>query len=105
MFNIILRNFENEYSRTVEFIRNYSHISSCFFDDESLDFVYIDANHDYSFIKKDLRLWYPKVKKDGWLGGHDFKAIQTGVVRAVNEFVAKQKKELQGTDNDWWIKK
>jgi hypothetical protein len=43
-----------------------------FFDDESLDFVYIDANHKYDFVKQDLELWYPKVRKGGVFSGHDY---------------------------------
>lgn len=42
------------------------------FNDASLDFVYIDANHAYDFVKQDIKLWYPKVKKGGFLLGHDY---------------------------------
>jgi predicted O-methyltransferase YrrM len=40
--------------------------------DGSLDFVYIDANHSYEAVKRDLRLWYPKVRGDGLMSGHDY---------------------------------
>jgi hypothetical protein len=53
-------------------IRAKSHIASKFFGDNSLDFVYIDANHSYEFVKEDINLWYPKVKKGGWVMGHDY---------------------------------
>jgi len=56
------------------------------FEDESLDFVFIDAAHDYESVKKDIATWYPKVKTDGLLGGHDYgNRIPTGVDRAVQE--------------------
>jgi len=42
------------------------------FADESLDFVYIDANHAYDFVVEDIKYWYPKVKKGGYLCGHDY---------------------------------
>lgn len=42
------------------------------FDDYSLDFVYIDANHTYESVKDDINLWYPKVKINGIIAGHDF---------------------------------
>lgn len=42
------------------------------FDDESLDFVYIDANHSYESVKQDLEMWWPKIKKGGCLSGHDY---------------------------------
>jgi hypothetical protein len=42
------------------------------FEDDSLDFVYLDGNHAYDFIKQDIELWYPKVKKGGLVAGHDY---------------------------------
>ena len=42
------------------------------FKDESLDFVYIDANHAYDFVKEDLEMWWPKIKKGGYICGHDY---------------------------------
>lgn len=45
------------------------------FADESLDFIYIDANHAYDFVKEDMRLWYPKLKKGGLFCGHDYLKI------------------------------
>ena len=56
-------------------IRATSVIASEMFADESLDFVYIDANHAYEFVKEDIAKWWPKVKKGGWLCGHDFLKI------------------------------
>ena len=39
--------------------------------DGILDFVFIDANHIYPSIKKDIEIWLPKLKPDGILCGHD----------------------------------
>lgn len=41
------------------------------FKDESLDMVFIDADHRYSFVKKDIEMWLPKVKQGGIIAGHD----------------------------------
>jgi hypothetical protein len=46
--------------------------ASAKFDDSSLDAVYIDGNHAYEAVMDDLNAWYPKVKKGGILGGHDY---------------------------------
>lgn len=43
-----------------------------FISDQSLDFVYIDANHTYKCVKEDINLWYPKVKSGGIVMGHDY---------------------------------
>ena len=40
--------------------------------DESLDFVYIDANHDFMYVAQDLFEWSKKVKKGGVISGHDY---------------------------------
>ena len=42
------------------------------FADESLDFVYIDGNHDFSHVTEDINAWEKKIKKGGILSGHDF---------------------------------
>jgi len=42
------------------------------FEDNTLDFVYIDGNHAYNSVKQDLELWWPKLKKGGIMSGHDF---------------------------------
>lgn len=40
--------------------------------DGSLDFVYIDGNHQRPFVDEDLALWVPKVRSGGIVAGHDF---------------------------------
>lgn len=40
--------------------------------DMSLDFLYVDARHDYCGTLEDLRLYYPKMKAGGIIAGHDF---------------------------------
>ncbi len=42
------------------------------FEDESLDFVYIDGHHAFKYIAEDLWDWTKKVKKGGIVSGHDF---------------------------------
>lgn len=63
------------------------------FDDESLDLVFLDADHTYEGVTEDLRAWWPKVRRGGWLGGHDYggwalvhgRRRYFGVERAVDE--------------------
>lgn len=42
------------------------------FEDESLDFVYIDGNHQFAYVAEDLYHWAIKVKKGGVICGHDY---------------------------------
>jgi hypothetical protein len=40
-------------------------------EDESLDFVFIDADHSFKGVDEDIAHWSPKVKKGGYIIGHD----------------------------------
>lgn len=42
------------------------------FKDNSLDFVYIDANHDFVNFTNDLHYWLKKVQVGGIISGHDY---------------------------------
>lgn len=42
------------------------------FEDESLDFVFIDGNHAYEYVVEDIALWSKKVRSGGIVYGHDF---------------------------------
>ena len=69
--------------------------------DDSLDFCYIDGNHEYEFVKKDIELCYPKVKVGAILGGHDFCRGHEPVVEAVLERFNRN--DLFVSNRDWWI--
>ena len=45
------------------------------FNDESLDFVYIDCNHSFRYIADDIYEWSKKVRKGGIVSGHDYSII------------------------------
>lgn len=68
----------------VNIIKNDSISASEQYDDNSLDYVFIDACHKYSHVKADLNAWYPKVKPNGFIAGHDID--RPGVEAAVTEF-------------------
>lgn len=51
--------------------------------DESLDFVFIDADHTYDGCQADIAAWEPKVRKGGMVTGHDYN--WPTVRRAVDE--------------------
>lgn len=70
--------------------RNTSMEALQFFPAESLDFVFIDGNHDYEHVKEDISEWIKKVKPGGIVAGHDYKEDPInnyGVIQAVNEYV------------------
>ena len=71
--------------------RSTSEAAAAALDDGSLDWVYIDGNHLYEFVRRDLDLYLPKVKRGGLLTGDDYGQAgwwEDGVTRAVDELVA-----------------
>ena len=70
--------------------------------DESLDFVFIDANHKYASVCDDIREWAKKVRIGGIVSGHDYyktpRGQNMGVINAVDEYVAKHRYTLQLTN-------
>ena len=85
-------------------IRNTSKQASYLYKDNSLDFVFLDASHDYESVKEDLNAWYPKLKPGCYFSGHDFcKITWPGVVKAVNEFATiNQINTIQQSDISCW---
>lgn len=71
--------------------------------DGSLDFVYIDAAHDYENVKKDIAAWTPKVRVGGIVAGDDFYDFPSGgggVMKAVTEYTSHHHYNLKITDWD-----
>lgn len=97
-------------------MRMFSDAAAVLFPDNFFDFVYIDANHKLEFIRKDIALWWPKVKVGGIFAGHDYLdgVIQSGdygVKTAVNEFVQMNNLgpvlAVTGEKDypSWWVRK
>jgi len=73
---------------TVEIIRKTSIEAVKDVPDGSLDFVYIDALHEFDPVMMDLIEWVPKVRKGGIVAGHDYSNVfyQFGVIEAVRAY-------------------
>lgn len=66
------------------------------FEDGTLDFVFLDADPSYEAVRRDLETWFPKVKRHGVLGGHNYlNGNCPGVRRAADEFFSQQELPLQ----------
>jgi len=63
------------------------------FPDNSLDWVYIDGDHLYSSVKKDINLSHKKVKNGGIISGDDYGSDDwhSWIKHAVDEFVMEGK--------------
>jgi hypothetical protein len=102
------------YRARVKIHRLLSIVAVSQFSDNSLDFVYIDADHCYESAKKDIAVWSEKVRPGGVICGHDYCTSDNplhliGVERAVREFCEERGVEelLLTQDNfpSWFIRK
>jgi predicted O-methyltransferase YrrM len=75
------------------------------FNDKSVDFVFLDADHVYDSIIKDLRAWVPKIKPGGIIAGHDYCKEHPGVEQAVNEIFGKENVCFEYIDELCWMVK
>jgi Methyltransferase domain len=95
LYNTFLKNIE-PVKHIINPIRMPSAEASKLYEDNSLDFVFLDAAHDYENVKLDIESWYPKVKNGGIFAGHDYGKDWPGVINAVHEFLSK--KSYNGLD-------
>jgi predicted O-methyltransferase YrrM len=76
------------------------------FEDNKFDFIYIDGEHTYEAVKRDIQLYLPKLRKGGIIAGHDYSVGSDdlpwpGVNRAVNEELGKPDRTFWDTS---WMK-
>jgi predicted O-methyltransferase YrrM len=85
-----------------EFLLLSSREASALYADCIFDFIFIDADHSYEAVQKDIVWWLPKVRIGGLMMGHDYGGRQHGVKRAVDE----QFTDVQvGRGKVWWVEK
>jgi hypothetical protein len=96
IYNEVLNNFSAQISSgQINIIRDYTTNCVDKFPDKFFDWIYLDADHTYEAVKRDLELFEPKIKDDGFILGHDYtnsalaQQQKFGVIEAVNEFVKK----------------
>jgi len=71
-------------------IKSQSWDAASNFKDRSIDFVFIDADHIYESVKRDILAWLPKIKQGGIIAGHDYCNEHPGVIQAVDEIFGKK---------------
>jgi hypothetical protein len=65
-----------KYRKKIKLIRDFSNVAVKKFRDESIDFIYLDARHDFCGAYQDLILYYPKLKCNGIMAGHDYHTVE-----------------------------
>ena len=71
------------------------------FEDDSIDFVFIDAAHDYESVKEDISAWISKVKSKGIIAGHDY--LLPDVKKAVDEYFGESVMFRNAMENCWIV--
>eukprot|EP00668_Euglena_longa_P029150 GGOE01036494.1.p1 GENE.GGOE01036494.1~~GGOE01036494.1.p1 ORF type:complete len:297 (+),score=68.30 GGOE01036494.1:94-891(+) len=79
----------------VRYVRAFSNEAVSRFPDESIDFIYVDARHDYKGVAEDVRLYWPKLRRGGVLAGHDF-LDQADLERPERMKKGKQRWDING---------
>jgi predicted O-methyltransferase YrrM len=98
LYNHFLENIEPVKSFITP-IRKTSVEASEMFNDNSIDFIMIDAAHDYENVINDIRHWYPKLASGGIISGDDLD--WPGVTKAVSEYFND---DFLNIENKIWIK-
>ena len=93
IFSHVSERFKNQIIHQKVFVhRTFSQNAAHGFSDHYFDWLYIDGNHTYEYVLKDLQFYVPKIKRGGFITGDDYCEghwWQGGVKRAVDEFVRK----------------
>jgi len=92
------------FSGRVVISRNDSVQVAATYNDDYFDFVFIDAEHSEAALILDIAAWYPKVKSDGWLCGHDYQHKDfPGVTKAVDAFAENINAVVKKVDYSCWF--
>jgi hypothetical protein len=98
---VIYAQFKSEILDKFENVTNHKMTSeegSKLFKDGEFDFVYIDGNHLYEYMKLDIQCWLPKIRKSGFLGTHDYcHKLAPGVAPAWDELLGKPEARFRET--------
>lgn len=98
-FERIVRDGAEPYKDRAIILKMDTHDASSHVEDGELDFVFIDADHTYEGVNRDITDWTPKVRKGGFIIGHDYN--WTTVRAAIYEHFACVE---TGPDNVWYLR-
>jgi predicted O-methyltransferase YrrM len=68
-----------------------------------LDFVFIDGDHSYDGVMRDIKNYYPLVRSGGIVSGHDFKLRDVG--QALSDFFRDKEEVIPAENNCWYVRK
>lgn len=93
----------NDYQHKIQFLEMTSTEATAHIPDNSLDYIFIDGDHSYEAVLKDVTTYWSKIKSGGIFAGHDWNL--DSVNRAVKEFREENQiaTEIQFTNSNVWF--
>lgn len=110
----------NNYGERVRFIQKRSVKAAKDFPNDYFDYIYIDGAHDVENVFQDIKAWYPKLRVNGIMSGHDWwlESVRQGVAKfldtsdwhrlfAVQSYYTKEHfiTSHHAEFMDWWFEK
>jgi predicted O-methyltransferase YrrM len=123
LYNKVNTELTQEFGGRVKLIREFSNKANNLVPD-NLDFIYIDGNHQYSYVYEDLCIWWEKLSPNGIIVGDDAVDIdesqrntngnifiewcpgsygEYGVIKAFNQFISEKKCKSKLVGNQYVI--
>ena len=88
-------------NESVEIVEKYSADAVLDFESDYFNWIYLDANHTYSFVIEDLKNWWNKLKSGGYICGNAYidnpiarNVLDFGVIPAVDDFIEEKFEEI-----------
>jgi len=75
------------------------------FNDNTVDFCYVDAGHSYEAVSNDLTAWWPKMRPGSMFGGDDYTKGYPGVQQAVWDFFGPMDIKVRRSGRCWLVTK
>jgi len=105
-YELIIKNLPHLGSR-FRLIRASSTNAAATIDDQSLDFVFIDAEHTMKSVLADIDAWWPKIKENGIISGHDSNlfSVNFAVTSWARRHGVDNNNIMMAGNNPWWWRK
>jgi len=108
----IVQDLQNIFRKNVDPVIDHIHMLNMMswdaasqFEDNSVDFCYVDAGHSYEAVTNDLVSWWPKMRPGAMFGGDDYTKGYPGVQQAVWDFFKPQDIKVRRSGRCWLVTK
>jgi predicted O-methyltransferase YrrM len=98
----LIRNIGNRLGNSIFVYNGDSAGSANGWHGDKVDMAFVDANHEYEFVKADSEAWIRHVRVGGIMAGHDYCPAFPGVIQAVQELFGHDSFNVEGTV--WWVR-